>query len=91
MEDTERVRRAEQSRIVLESPVFIEAWDSAHAYLHALIDSVDSADVDKLAQIKRLLVSLKQARGYLERLISDGSVAAATIRLDDERKKRKWG
>ncbi len=88
MNDVERLRRAEQARAILESPVFIEAWEIYRARTLMLIENADSNATEAVMQAKRLLAAGTAARKHLEAIIKDASVAAEDIRVDEERKKR---
>jgi len=86
MNDIEQVRRAEQARAILESPLWIEAWELYRTRLLDIIERADSASVDVVMQAKRLLVAGTAARTHLELLVNNGKMSAETIRIDGERK-----
>lgn len=82
MTDAERIRRAEQAKALLENPLWAEAWEAYRQKLFDVIDKTDSNEAETILQAKRLLAAGKAARGYFERLIQDGAVAAKTIELE---------
>jgi hypothetical protein len=58
-----------------------------------IIEAADSSKVDTIMQAKRLLTAGVAAKAHLERVIKDGSVAAQTIELEEQRKRSlfQWG
>ncbi len=90
MNEVEHLRRAEQARQIIESPVWIEAWETYRERTLQLIESADSNETEKVMQAKRLLAAGTAARKHLEALLVEGKMAAAQVVLDEQRKKR-WG
>lgn len=89
MNEQERIRRAEQARQILDSPLWQEAFSACHAkYLHE-IERLDVEAVEEMLRAKRLLLALAEVRAHLESVLNDGKVAKETVRLQDERK-RWW-
>lgn len=87
MNDIEQVRRAEQARQILESPLWAEAWEVYRNRLLDIIERADSAATEQVMQAKRLLTAGAAARGHLTAIIENGKVSAETIKMVDERKK----
>jgi hypothetical protein len=86
MSPEEEVRRAEQARMILESPVWIEAWELFRAGTLSIIEAAQSDDVDRVMQAKRLLFAGSAARTHLEALIGKGKVAQKDIEMAKERR-----
>lgn len=85
MNDIERARRAEQARAILESPVFIEAWETYRARCLDLIERADSNSTEQVMQAKRLLAAGAAARAHLAALITDGKIAVASMELEKQK------
>lgn len=89
MNDQEAVRRARGAKDILENALWIEAWDAYRLRLLTIIETADSNNTELVMQAKRLLTAGATARAYLELLVKDGAISAETIKLDEEREKRK--
>lgn len=77
MNNEQRVERARQVRLWLESDEWRVAWES---YREVLIETIESAADDEQAlEARRMLRAAKTARNHLEQLILDGALAAADI------------
>ena len=87
MDDEEHARRGQRARQLLEDPLWQEAWTAYRTRLLEIIEATDSAQTEALLQAKRLLTAGTAAKVYLERLIVDGKVSAATIQAEETRKK----
>ena len=86
--DIKDVRRAEQAKQLLDNPVQQEAWDALRARLLLLIES---AKTDEATFKGKLALNLlTDLRLHWQRIIDSGTVAAATLRLEEEQKKRRW-
>lgn len=89
MTDQEQVRRAEQAKAILDSPVWIEAWESAEKYA---IDVWKKAPMDAASAMmnaKAFYMGAIAARAHIELVIRNGKVSAATIAADELRNKYK--
>ncbi len=86
MTDQERVERGRQAKEITESPLWAEAWAAYRDKCLALIEDTDSANVERVMQAKRLLTAGKAAQAHLTALVTEGKIAAAQIKLDEERK-----
>ncbi len=87
MGDQENVRRADQARQILDSPLWAEAWD---AYRQRLIEIWEESKPDEVTlreEAKQLLRVAQAARRHLERIVVDGKVSAESIKIETERKK----
>lgn len=91
MTETEQVRRAEKAKAILESPLWLEAWDSYRKALITLMEKADSNDTEVVMQAKRLLAASQNARHHLEMLIRDGKMASAILEQEENRKRRPNG
>lgn len=85
MEKEDRLRRAEQARIVLDSAVWKEAWQLYRDRCLAIIESADSSATEVVMHAKRLLVAGQAAKSHLEALLTDGKIAAEQIKGDKAR------
>ncbi len=81
MTDEESLRRAEQARAIVDSPIWAEAWELYRKRLLDMIEACPSDAVDYVMQAKRMLFAGAAAREHLEAVIRDGKVAAAAIEL----------
>ena len=88
MNEQEHIRRAEQTRQILESPIWIEAWAAFRDKMLSAFEDSGPMDVEEREQAKRLLDAGYWVRNHLESLLKNGKVATESKRLDDERKKR---
>lgn len=79
MNEVEQVRRAEQAKQILDSPLWAEAWELYRTRTLTIIEGAGSDDVDTVMHAKRMLFAGAAARKHLEAIIADGKVAAADI------------
>ena len=89
MTNEQLVERARRAKSMLDSDLWEESWG---AYRARLIEIIETAHDDAAAlEARRMLRAAGEARAHLARIISDGAVAAADIKLDGERKRAsRW-
>ena len=87
MNEQEHIRRAEQARMILESPLWVEAWEFLRERCISNIEGASAADVEAIMLEKRLMLVANDLRGYFERLITDGKISTETVKLAERRKK----
>jgi hypothetical protein len=87
MNDLEQIRRAEQARQIIESPLWIEAWECYRAKLLVIWEASKLNELEQREEAKRLLLAGQAARSHLEMLIRDGKVSAESIKVEEARKK----
>lgn len=75
----EALRRGEKARAILESPLWLEAWEIYEQRLMLDFQNCKSDDVSRLQQIKMLHLAGKAAKSHLEAILSDGKFAEKNI------------
>jgi hypothetical protein len=85
MNPHDEVKRADEAQRLLANPLFREAWASYEAVLLELLASA-ATTADKAAEVRSWLIGSRKARGHLERIVSEGKLAAEEIRLEEQRK-----
>ena len=83
MTNEELIHRARQAQEILASPIWVEAWDSLRARLFDVMEN-SKTDADAL-EARRRLHAATAVRMSLERIMSDGAVAAADIEAANKR------
>ena len=81
----DETKRADEAQRLLANPLFKEAWQSYEAVLLELLASAATTP-DKAHEIRGWLIGARKARGHLERIVSEGKLAAEQIRLEEQRK-----
>jgi hypothetical protein len=84
----DEVKRADEAQRLLANPLFREAWASYEAVLLELLASA-ATTADKAQEIRGWLIAARKARGHLDRIVSEGKMAAEQIRLEEQRKSIK--
>jgi hypothetical protein len=84
----DEVKRADEAQRLLANPLFREAWASYEAVLLELLASA-ATTADKATEIRGWLIAARKARGHLDRIVSEGKLAAEQIRLEEQRKTMK--
>jgi hypothetical protein len=84
----DEVKRADEAQRLLANPMLREAWASYEAVLLELLASA-ATTADKAAEVRSWLIGSRKARGHLERIVSEGKLAAEEIRLEEQRKSLK--
>lgn len=83
MTNEELLDRARRAKEIIESPVWVEAWESLRAQLFDTIEH-ERSDAHAL-EARRKLHAAASVRMALERMMSDGAVAAADIDAANKR------
>lgn len=82
------VARANASKLILEDPLFIEAFDLLDKAYTASWRETPARDVEAREKIWIAQGILGKVRGHLMSVVNDGKVAKKQIDQDFERKKR---
>jgi hypothetical protein len=83
--DLKEVRRADHARQLLENPVHQEAWDALRKRLLALMEAAKTDEATLKAKLALNL--LTDLESHWLRIISNGAVAAESIKLEEAQKK----
>ena len=83
----DRTIRATEARQLLETPMFIEAWEAVenHLKMQAL-----TCDADNAQKALRIVISLQLLAGVkreIQRIVNDGVVAEVQLSELDQKKK----
>ena len=70
--------RGEEARRILESPIYLEAWQAIRDRIVAQLESADLSD-DKRAKLNDLLIANSKAQKYLSNVLVTGTMAAMEI------------
>ena len=81
----DETKRADEAQRLLANPLYKEAWQSYEAVLLELLASA-ATTADKAQEIRGWLIAARKARGHLERIVSEGKLAAEQIRQEEQRK-----
>lgn len=84
----DETKRADEAQRLLANPLYREAWASYEAVLLELLASA-ATTADKAQEIRGWLIAARKARGHLERIVSEGKLAAEQIRQEEQRKTMK--
>lgn len=82
------LKRAQHAKDFLASDVWLEAWDAYRSKLLSVIETADSNDVATIQNAKRLMTAGQAAKAHLERLVTDGRVAAESIEF--AKREKRW-
>jgi len=82
MNDEETVRRAEQARAILESPLWVAAWDAFRAHQ---IEKFEFGPPNEIDEARRTLLAGQMVRAQLTALIRDGKISKETIEREKKR------
>lgn len=85
MNESEVLARAARAKGLIESDVWLEAWDTYRDRIIGEIEAADSSETEKIMQLKRLWVAANAARKHLEALMVDGKVAAKQLEMIQKR------
>ena len=89
MTNEEEVRRAEAAKRLLADPLFNESFDALRGQLLAVMESAKTDEATLKAKL--CLGLLGDLKGHWTRVLKDGVLAAADLRLEEERKQQsKW-
>lgn len=86
MNDQEAVGRKNNAERLLADPLFNEAWDALRGRLLGLMETAQTDEATLKAKLA--LGLLGDLRKHWERVITDGKIAAESIKLEQD--KRKW-
>jgi hypothetical protein len=81
----DEVKRADEASRLLANPLYKEAWASYEAVLLELLAAA-ATTADKAQEVRGWLIAARKARGHLERIVSEGKLAAEQIRQEESRK-----
>ena len=85
MNPHDEVRRGEAAKQLLADPLLKEAWANYEAVLLNLLATPDTLP-DKAVEVRGWLIAARKARSHLERIVTDGILAAEQIKLEERRK-----
>ena len=93
MTDSVVLARADRARKIIESDIWMEAWDTYRDRIMVEFERAKSNDTDTIMQLKRLLVSVNAAKAHFEALMVDGKIASKNIELLQKKPllQRVWG
>lgn len=86
MNDQEAVGRKATAERMLADPLFNEAWDALRGRLLHLMETAQTDEATLKAKLA--LGLLADLRRHWDRIVTDGKIAAESIRLEQD--KRKW-
>lgn len=86
MNDKDAIKRQHNAERLLGDPLFVEAWDALRGRLLTLMETAQSDEATLKAKLA--LGLLADLRKHWDRIVTDGKIAAETIKLEQE--KRKW-
>ena len=81
----DETKRADEAQRLLANPLYKEAWQSYEAVLLELLASA-ATTADKAQEVRAWLIAARKARGHLERIVSEGKLAAEQIRQEEQKK-----
>jgi len=81
------VDRADKARAILESPVYIEAWDAVRNAIIERIERCSLTDTQTAEDLRRCLKLLKDVRLNIEVMLKDGKVEAFKLSAEADRAK----
>ena len=95
MTKEELVERGRRAMHIIESEEWREAWNAYRETLLREIESCSAKDAESVMHCKRLLSAANAARVQLERMMTDGIVAAKELEVFSRRQKvvkniRNW-
>jgi len=82
----ETVKRGHRAKQVLETDVYIDAWQAYEARLLEELANVDRTE-EQAKQLRALLIASRKAKGHLERIMRDGTHAAHELQLIERQSK----
>lgn len=86
MDNVDRVKRKGQAEQILKSELWEEAW---RVFRLRVFGAIENAKTDEGTIRGKLMLGIAtDVRRVLENIIKDGEVAAAEIKLEEERKRR---
>lgn len=88
MDNDDKVRRGKRAEQFLKDELWTEAWET---YRLKLFSAIENAKTDEGTIRGKLMLGVaNDVRAYLEGVIKSGQYAANEIKLEEERKKKRW-
>ena len=79
--------KASRAAQILESDEWKEAFQAYKDRIFEEIEKAPSDAVERVLHLKRLLSAANGAKSHLERLVSEGKIAADSIDFEEKRRK----
>ena len=89
MSPEERRSRGDEAKRLLESKLWLEAWDSVRAVMLRKLEDLPQEDAQSVMGAKAVLSGMRLARQYMERVVADGVVAVKEIEQAERAKRIK--
>lgn len=86
MTNDDAVKRRHNAERMLSDPLFVEAWDALRGRLLHLMETAQTDEATLKAKLA--LGLLADLRRHWDRIVTDGKIAAESIKLEQD--KRKW-
>ena len=90
MSEDDKVIRGNNAKRILDDPLWAESWQIYIDRLQEIIRRADSHSVEVVMQAKRLMSAADAAKKHMEAIFQDGKMSAATIELEEKRKRWPW-
>lgn len=88
MDRDDQVTRGNQAKQLLSDPLWTEAWE---LYRLKVFAAIENAKTDEGTIRGKLMLGIaNDVRAYFEGLINSGKAAAHEIKLEEERKKKRF-
>ena len=81
------IERGQHAKRLLNDPLIREAFETLSGTLHAAWESSPIRDREGQHEIKLMLKLLSDLKGYFDLALSDGELAAQTLKAREESKK----
>ena len=82
----DEISRGQRAEAIVRDPMFIEAWDAVRARLVGIMETAQTDEATLKA--KTCLGLLADVKQHFARVITDGRIAAESIKLEQDQ--RKW-
>lgn len=88
MDRDDQVKRGLWAEQLLRDERWVEAWET---YRLKVFSAIENAKTDEGTLRGKLMLGVaNDVRAYFEGLVNNGKAAAHEIKLDEERKKKRW-
>lgn len=88
MDSADQVDRMHKAQQIIGDPLWTEAWE---LYRLKVFAAIENAKTDEGTIRGKLMLGVaNDVRAYFEGLINTGKAAAHEIKLEEERKKKRW-